>query len=173
MKNDKHIKKVNSNKTPIAVTLAPLWKKLAAWVYDLLASLGVFILALTVGYLAIYLVSLPWTGNDKAEVLSNSLNSNPLWLIYLASAVQYYYVWCWVKGGQTVGMRTWRLKLCKTNGDLLSWKEAYIRSFISFAGVALLWSIFDSQKRGWHDLPNDSRVVLLPKSYAKETKPLI
>jgi uncharacterized RDD family membrane protein YckC len=155
----------------ISVTLAPLWKKVFAWIYDLLAAIAVFVLALLIGYLAIYLISLPWLENG--ESLSNSLSSNPLWLIYLTLAIQYYYVWCWVKGGQTVGMRTWNLKLCKQDGSLLSWKEAYIRSVLSLGGLAMFWSVFDKDKRGWHDIPCNCRTVVLPKDYKKQTKPLI
>jgi uncharacterized RDD family membrane protein YckC len=162
---------LQSSNKPLLVSLASFWRKFAAWVYDLLGSLAVFILALLVGKLVGHLVTLPWS--ISGEVISNYLFNNPLWFIYLAASVQYYYVWCWVKGGQTVGMRTWRLKLCKPNGELLSWKEAYIRSFTSFAGLSQLWGLIDDEKRGLHDLAVDSRVIVLPKGYNKETKPLI
>jgi len=162
------------------VSLASFWKRLAAWIYDLLGAVAVFILALVTGYLLIYILSLPWAepggavSNElNANPLSNQLNNNPLWLIYLAASVQYYYVWCWVKGGQTVGMRAWRLKICKPNGELLSWREAYLRSFASLGGLSLLWSLFDREKRGLQDLVCDSRVVQLPKSNNKSQKPLI
>jgi uncharacterized RDD family membrane protein YckC len=159
-----------SNK-PLSVSLAPFWKKLAAWVYDLLASLAVFILALLIGKLISYVVTLPWS--LSSETVSNFLSHNPLWFIYLAASVQYYYVWCWVKGGQTVGMRTWRLMLCKPNGDFLSWKEAYIRSFFSLGGLSHIWGLIDADNRGLHDLLPNSRVILLPKDHNKQTKPLI
>ncbi len=161
----------NSFTPPVQVTLASFGKKLIAWVYDLLGALAIFILSLVVGYLLVLIITLPWAENSEA--VSALLSQNPLWLIYLAASVQYYYVWCWVKGGQTVGMKTWRLKLCKPDGSLLSWKEAYIRSFISLGGLAIFWSLFDSEKRGIHDIFCDSRVVLLPKDNKKQDKPLI
>ncbi len=146
----------------MVVTVAPLWKKLAAWIYDLLGALAVFILALCIGYLVIYLMSLPWLKNS--ETLGNHLNQNPLWFIYLMACTQYYYVWCWVKGGQTVGMRTWRLKLCKPDGQLLTWKAAYYRSFASLGGIAQLTSLFNQQKQGWHDQLVNSYVIEIPKN---------
>jgi len=162
--------------SPLKVTLAPFWKRLIAWVYDLLGGLAVFILALAGGLLFAYLVTLPWMENGQS--VSQALNSNPLWFLFLMSSVQYYYAWCWVKGGQTVGMRAWRLKICKPDGQHLSWKEAYIRTLVSLGGISTIWSIFDKDKRGLQDIAVDSRVVLLPKGYdkaqyGKEDKPLI
>ncbi|WP_196137461.1 RDD family protein [Aliikangiella sp. G2MR2-5] len=155
----------------VEVTLASCWKRIIAWVYDLLGGLAVFILALVIGLLASTLIALPF-GYSGAEV-SQSLSNNPLWLVYIFACVQYYYVWCWVKGGQTVGMRTWRLKLCKPDGQLLTWQEGYIRSFASLGGIGTLWCIVDKENRGLQDLACDSRVVLLPKESRKKEKPLL
>ena len=161
-----------NHSNPVQVTLAPFWKRLFAWVYDLLGGLAVFILAMVVGYLGFYLISLPWF--DSTEQVSQTLSNSLIWIIYLVACVQYYYAWCWVKGGQTVGMRAWRLKVCKPDGSPLSWKDAYIRTFTSLGGISNIWSIVDKEKRGLHDFACDSRVVLLPKNYhKKEDKPLI
>jgi len=160
--------------TPVKVTLAPFWKRLFAWIYDLLGALGIFILALTIGQIFLYLVTLPWV-EDFSQV-SNETSHSVLWAFYLFSAVQYYYIWCWVKGGQTVGMKAWRLQLYKVDGSLLNWKEAYIRSLASVGGLANLWCLIDKEKRGWHDLIFDTRVVELPKDYYKnkrDSKPLL
>ena len=160
---------------PVQVTLASFWKRLFAWVYDLLGGIGVYILAHTVGQLALYLVTRPFIDNFEQFALASS--DNLIWWIYLFLCVQYYYVWCWVKGGQTIGMKTWRLQLYKVDGSLLSWKEAYIRSFISLGGLGNLWCLFDSENRGWHDFVFNTRVVELPKDYYKkknrDRKPLL
>jgi len=155
----------------LQVTLASFWKRLAAWVYDLLGGLAVFILAMVLGLAVIQGVATPWVEDRSA--LSSSLYANPFWSLYLLLCVQYYYVWCWVKGGQTVGMRTWRLKLCKPDGSLLSWQEAYLRSVVSLGGIAQIWSLFDKENRGLQDLACDSRVVQLPKGYDNPKQPLI
>ena len=161
------------NSPPIKVTLAPFWKRLMAWIYDLLGALGVFILALVIGQLVIYLLTSFWVA-DFNKVAAGSSKSI-LWTFYLISSVQYYYIWCWVKGGQTVGMKTWRLQLYKTDGSLVSWKEAYIRSLASLGGLGNLWCLIDDENRAWHDLIFDTRVVELPKNFYKneKEKPLI
>jgi len=158
---------------PTQVTAASFWKRFFAWVYDLLGALGIFILALAVGLLVLRIVTLPWVDNFSS--VSAAVSNNIFWWVYLFLSVQYYYVWCWVKGGQTVGMKTWRLQLYKADGRLLNWKEAYIRSFLSFAGLGNIWCLFDEENRGWHDFVFDTRVVELPKNYYKKQKqkPLI
>ncbi|MDQ7050276.1 MAG: RDD family protein [Enterobacterales bacterium] len=156
----------------VSVTLAPFWRRLFAWIYDLLGALGVFILALLVGQILLYLVTLPFV-DDYSQMISQ-LSRNPWWALYLFSVVQYYYIWCWVKGGQTIGMKTWNIKVYRPDGQLLDWREGYIRSFASLGGIGNLWSLIDKEKRGLQDLAVDSRVVVLPKGYHKKhNKPLI
>jgi uncharacterized RDD family membrane protein YckC len=156
----------SDNNTPTEVTLASFWKRLFPWVYDLLGAFGIFIFALAIGQIVLYLVSLPFV--DDFAPISQAASQNFLWGLYLFAAVQYYYVWCWVKGGQTVGMKAWKLQLYKVDGKLLNWKEAYLRSFASLGGISNLWSLVDSEKRGLHDLIFDTRVVELPKGFYKK-----
>lgn len=151
---------------PTEVSLAPFIKRLFAWVYDLLGALGIFVLALVLGQIILYLVTLPWI-DDFAE-FSTAIGKNPIWWLYLFLAVQYYYVWCWVKGGQTVGMKAWRLQIYSQRGDMLNWKEAYFRSFASLGGIGHMWSLIDSKKRGLQDLAVSSKVVELPKDFYKK-----
>jgi uncharacterized RDD family membrane protein YckC len=162
-----------TSSTAVSVTLASFWKRLFAWVYDLLGALGIFVLAVVVGQILLYLVTLPFVEefNSVAIAASKSI----FWTMYLLATIQYYYCWCWVKGGQTVGMKAWNLQLYKKNGSLLNWKEAYIRSLLSLGGLANLWCLIDPQKRSWHDILVDSRVVVLPKDFYKNKnqKPLI
>ena len=161
------------NQPATQVTLASFWKRLFAWVYDLLGALGIFVLALVIGQIVIYLATLPWTNDFNNVALATS--NNFLWGVYLFACVQYYYVWCWVKGGQTVGMKTWRLQVYKKNGELLTYKEAYLRSFLSLGGISSIWALIDKEKRGLQDLIVDSIVIELPKDFYKNQnqKPLI
>ncbi|MET1256054.1 RDD family protein [Aliikangiella maris] len=161
----------SSSQTKITVQLASFFKRLIAWVYDLLGGLAVFILALTAGLALINLIAIPF--NVDGEQLSLMISQNPLWSVYLLLCVQYYYVWCWVKGGQTVGMRAWRLKVCKPDGQLLDWKEGYLRSLASLGGIGTIWALIDKDKRGLQDLVCNSRVIQLPKNLPTEKKPLI
>ena len=164
---------ITMNQPATQVTLAPFWKRLFAWVYDLLGALGVFVLALVIGQILIYLASMSWTQDFNHLAVATS--KNLLWGAYLFACVQYYYVWCWVKGGQTVGMKTWRLQVYKANGELLTYKEAYLRSFLSLGGLSTIWALLDKENRGLQDIVVNSRVIELPKGFYKNQhqKPLI
>ena len=74
----------------------------------------------------------------------------------------------WSHGGQTLGMRAWRLKVTATNGAPLSLCAAVIRylgALVSLAalGIGFLWMLFDPDGLTWHDRWSHSRVVVLRK----------
>ena len=88
----------------------------------------------------------------------------PLLVISLAAMTYLYFTWFWVNGGQTLGMKTWKIGLKHTDGGRFSWTLASIRFFtavLSWAccGLGFLWSLLDKQRRCWHDIY--SRSVLL------------
>jgi len=157
----------------IAVEPAGFMRRLMAWIYDLLGAAAVFILALVVGQLILYLSTFWWI--DDFSAFTVQVSKNPLWALYHIVAIQYYYVWCWVKGGQTVGMRAWRMKLIHADGSYLTWREGFIRATLSLGGIAHIWSLFNKEKRGWHDIATDSYMVVFPKGYrfGEQDKPLL
>jgi len=76
--------------------------------------------------------------------------------VYLVSVSFLFYGWFWTHGGQTLGMRAWKLKVLTIDGKPLSWLQALSRfaaAFLSWAvlGVGFLWIAFDKDRRGWHD----------------------
>lgn len=71
--------------------------------------------------------------------------------LYLRHALQYwlffvvgvYFVWFWTHSGQTLAMKTWRIKLVAKNGDAIKTGRAivrYVLGWLWFApGLALAW----------------------------------
>ena len=157
----------------LQVSPASPWKRLFAWVYDLLPAFGVLVLFMIVGLAVTSLIGHLF--GVAFHDVSVALRNHPLWILYLAGSVSYYYLWCWQKAGQTVGHRTWRIKLVRADGQLLSWKDAFLRGLLSCGGIANLWAFVDGENRGWHDVIMDTYVVQLPKmeKTAEEKKPLI
>ncbi|WMS88423.1 RDD family protein [Pleionea litopenaei] len=155
----------------ITVKPASPWKRLFAWVYDWLPAAGVFVLTFAIG---LGVANLVFIDMPAAEV-SDLVRDHPLWIAYLILGVTSYYLYCWIKGGQTVGMRTWRIKLVKANGDNLSLTDSLIRAFLSCGGLANFWSLIDDEYRGWHDIAVNAFVVQLPKTAPtkEQQKPLI
>ena len=75
----------------------------------------------------------------------------------------------WVYGGQTVGMKAWRLRIICQNGQPLSWKRAltrYLSACLSVAscGLGFIWAVFDSKKQAWHDRLSGTYLVWRPSS---------
>lgn len=77
------------------------------------------------------------------------------------SIVGAYAVFSWYRGGQTMGMRPWRLLVVTKDGANASIKALCLRYAIASlsGGLVLLWCLFDSQKRGLHDLASGTLMV--------------
>jgi uncharacterized RDD family membrane protein YckC len=76
---------------------------------------------------------------------------------YLIGVSFLFFAWFWTHGGQTLGMRAWKIKVLTTDRSFINWRQAALRFFSAllswlFFGLGFWWILFDRQKRGWHDL---------------------
>lgn len=98
-------------------TSASLWRRLAAMVYDSLLMFAVLI--------AIGATMLPFT---------KGLGINPdniIFKFYVFGAVYFFLGWFWTHGGQTLGMRAWKIKLLQYDGTPVSWRLAFFYYLVS------------------------------------------
>jgi len=143
-----------------------LFKRLMAIIYDLFLLIAIcFMTASIVSIFTTYLF------ND----LNAITKEHPYYLlnqIILLSTIFItgfaFYVWFWSHGGQTLGMKTWMLRLVSNDGREINRKQAAIRALAavlswSFLGLGFLWCLFDSEKRTWHDILSASHLVQLEK----------
>lgn len=99
--------------------------------------------------------------------------SNASWYsVYLAGVVVAFFVGFWTHGGQTLGMRAWRLQLVNHDGSRITWQTALKRlslAFVSLAalGLGFLIVIVDREKRTWHGRLSGTRIRLIPKNEAR------
>lgn len=89
---------------------------------------------------------------------------DPAYTIYLVLVWFFYLAWCWNKGGMTVGMRAWRVRIEDKHGQKPGWGISAVRFLASLisaapAGLGFLWSLFDSDKRTWHDILSGTRLT--------------
>ena len=89
---------------------------------------------------------------------------DPAYTVYLFSIWFFYLAWCWHKGGMTVGMRAWRVKIEDESGNRPGWGKSTIRflaSLLSVAavGIGFAWALLDSRKRSWHDILSGTRLI--------------
>ena len=103
--------------------------------------------------------------NRKGEHISDTLNNTPIYQgiyqLWLALWVCGFYALFWSKGGQTLGMRAWRLKVQHPNGQNLSFITACARVVWSLAGIGNLYILLNSDKLALQDKLTRSEVVVL------------
>ena len=147
---------------PLTTTPAPLGKKLGAWLYDALIAIAIYFLWVTftspvirwlIGGNQDWLADTSW--QDSAYYPYYSITP---WILMLL-----YFAYNHTKSGQTVGMSAWKLMVVKVDGTKISWSQAIARSILSIFGVGILSGVINKQKRGWHDLITNTRVVVLPE----------
>ncbi len=74
----------------------------------------------------------------------------------------------WTHGGQTIGMKAWRLQARGARGSALSWGEALVRfgfglvSGLAF-GAGYLWVLVEPERRTWHERVSGTWTVVLPR----------
>jgi len=113
---------------------ASLARRLAALVYDSLLMFAVLIIASA--------LTLPFTGGKGTE------HYHPLLTIYFLGIIFLFNGWFWTHGGQTLGMRAWRIQILQRNGEAICWKLAFIRFLLSlpFWAFVLVTLIAGSNK---------------------------
>lgn len=92
---------------------------------------------------------------------------HPLYAFYVTCLLLIcfcFYGWFWTHGGQTLGMKTWKMKLQQNNGHAVTWPLAFIRFITaviswSAAGLGFFWSLFSPQRRTWHDIASNCVLV--------------
>jgi uncharacterized RDD family membrane protein YckC len=147
---------------PVTNQNAGLFRRVAAASYD-----GLLLIALLMIAAAAWL---PFT--DGEAVPAGHLGFQ----LYLLAVVALFWVGFWANGGQTLGMRAWRLKLQTTDGDAVTLAISIKRLPLAalswmVAGLGLLWLLVDRQGLALHDRLSGTRVVLLPKDAKRTATP--
>jgi uncharacterized RDD family membrane protein YckC len=92
----------------------------------------------------------------------------PAYQLLLLLVAALYFVVSWLRGGQTLGMRAWRLRLERASGAPLDLRTGILRGLAGVltlltGGLGLFWQWVDRDELTWHDRLAGTRVVLLPK----------
>lgn len=135
-------------------TRAGLIRRFMAIIYDLLLLLAILFI---ITALANFILN-----------QGNAVNhDNPYYwfFVFTLALISFsYYSWFWTHGGQTLGMKTWRIRLSARDGKALSWKQAlvyFLAALLSWAvfGCGFLWSLCNRQRATWHDLIADCEML--------------
>ncbi|MDG4597992.1 MAG: RDD family protein [Candidatus Contendobacter sp.] len=131
---------VDPSPSDAKIALAGLPRRLAAILYDGLLLSGVLI-----GATGLALALVVAVIGDDAFKVHNPLAGNPFFQTYLFLICFLFYGGFWTHGGQTLGMRAWRLRARGRDGRGIGWWQALLRFLIGglwLAPVAGLHRLF-------------------------------
>lgn len=136
---------------PDIQSIQMLARRLAAIFYDVLLLIGVMFFA-----------SLPVTVASGEAIHSGSVGFQ----LYLLAIIYVYLAWQWTHGGQTLGMKAWRLRLVTSAGNAVDWPDTLRRFFaallsVASLGLGYLWLLFDKDRLSWHDRLSGTRMDLI------------
>ena len=154
----------------------PPWRRLLALVYDLLIVVAIVMVVGLLCQLA--------TGGQLIHTGATTVI--PVWYQALQGlVVAAYFISSWRRGGQTLGMRPWRIRVTRDDGGTPSLQQTVIRVLVAAAPLVLLmlepviglrmtlWTVlivwacwfavglFDPRRRALHDLAVHTEIRLL------------
>ncbi|MDO6560234.1 RDD family protein [Paraglaciecola chathamensis] len=148
---------------------AGFFRRLAAIIYDILVAVAVGMCAAMVMLVAmLLLVENNVLNNYGYEHFSDLIQHAPVYQYILqgwvATWVIAFFLWFWRNGGQTIGMRAWRLRIVSTNENPLTYTRAFVRMLTSFLGLGTLLVLLDyKHKQSLQDRIAGTEVICLSK----------
>lgn len=121
---------------------AGLLRRLAAIVYDALLLLAIMLL----------FTFAVWALRGGREI-----EPGTVWFqLVLVAVTMAYFCWFWTHGGQTLGMRSWKIRVQRNDGGNLTWGMAAARFWLAWlsalpVGLGFWWAWIDAERLCWHD----------------------
>jgi len=132
---------------------AGFFRRLAAMIYDLLVATAVWMCAsLVITTLLTILLEngvLPKGDFEHVnELVQQSLLYKGIIQVWTISWVVFFFLWFWKHGGQTLGMRAWRLKIFTLRQeDGVTYARLLLRLVSSLGGLGTLLVLIDYKNR--------------------------
>jgi uncharacterized RDD family membrane protein YckC len=122
-----------------------LARRLAAMLYEAL-------LLAAVGFFAAWLFFFASGGRDATAGWTRHLLQ-----VFIVAVFAAYFLWCWLRGGQTLAMKAWRIRLVEVTP-----RKALLRFLLAviFFPVTILWALVDKDRQFLHDRLAGTRLVL-------------
>ncbi len=145
--------------TEVKGVSAGFGRRFAALIYD-----GFLLAALLMTYTGAILIF------TRRAVLPETYGAwTYLYRAGLIAVIAAYYVLNWIRSGQTLGMRAWRLRAVSDAGSRLNTTAALLRFLCGFlawppAALGVLWLYLDPDHLAIHDRLSGTRIVRLERS---------
>ncbi len=113
--------------------------------------------------LAALLFAAGWAFLAAQPLLPASL-TRPLLQLFLLAICGAYFIYCWTRSGQTLPMKTWRIRLVTRDGGVPALKHAALRYVCALGSIALggggfWWALVDREGQFLHDRLAGTRIV--------------
>ena len=129
--------------------LAPLGTRLLSLAYEGVLLFGILFVA---SYLFLGLARDAQSGLPRL-----------VFQVYVLAVCAAYFVFCWARSGQTLPMKTWRIRLVTEQGTPLAVGRAFRRFLIAvpgvLSGIGVLWALVDRDRQFLHDRLAGTRIV--------------
>lgn len=165
--NGKIIRRVVPDSELATLPRAGLLRRLAALLYDMFLVLSIWFLC---GYAIIFAYGL--FAPNTSELVNGEIVTPPvlsaLQFIMMVSTAVYFYVWFWLRTGQTLGMIAWRIRAVSVHNGPMSLKQALIRYALAWPafwcfGLGYLYMYTNKDRDAMHEKFSGTKTVLLPK----------
>jgi uncharacterized RDD family membrane protein YckC len=122
-------------------------------------------------YEAILLFAVAFLGTWLFQFAAGTLRIEgwrmPLLQLFLLALFAAYFLWCWLRGGQTLAMKTWRIRVVAKAGHArLAPKAALLRFACALilvpSLVGILWALVDRDRQFLHDRLAGSLLIPVP-----------
>ncbi|MDA0820935.1 MAG: RDD family protein [Proteobacteria bacterium] len=138
-------------KHPPSNSFPSLARQFAAILYDLIALAGIWFFAALVVVIS-----------RKGAAIEPG---NILFTAYLLATAYAYFGFCWTRTGQTLGMKSWKIRVVGSNcASRISWRQSALRfcgALVSWSvfGLGFFWVLIDRNRRSWHDRLSTTRLT--------------
>jgi len=78
--------------------------------------------------------------------------------LFVLGVVALYFIWCWLRGGQTLPMKAWRIRLVDVTPGKALLRFLYALVLVP-SGLSILAVFFDRERQFLHDRLAGTRLV--------------
>ena len=124
----------------------PLWRRLASMGYEAVLLFGV-------AFFAAWLFFFASGGRDATHGWERYVLQ-----LFILTVCASYFLWCWLRGGQTLAMKAWHIRLVGLSPAKALWRFLLAVLFVP-TGISLVWAVFDRDRQFLHDRLAGTRLV--------------
>ncbi|MGH8691543.1 MAG: RDD family protein [Burkholderiales bacterium] len=123
-----------------------LWRRLASMAYEAALLFAVAFFAAWLFFFA-----------------SGARDATSGWLryalqLFILAVFAAYFLWCWLRGGQTLAMKAWGIRLVDVS-PVTALLRLVLAALLVPTGISLIWAFFDRDRQFLHDRLAGTRLV--------------